>query len=802
MKISYNWLKEYIDIELSPEKTAEILTDIGLEVEGIEKFETVKGGLEQVVIGEVMELHPHPNADRLQLTKIDVGHSELLDIVCGAPNVAVGQKVVVALVGCTLYPDEKGFKIKKSKIRGEVSEGMLCAEDELGLGDSHAGIMVLDKSAKVGTAAAEYFQLENDTVFEIGLTPNRIDAASHFGVARDLAAFLSQDSEVKLIKPKGQALSTDLGNQEFEVQVLDPMACPRYSAITIKNLDVKPSPDWLQNRIKAIGLKPINNVVDVTNYIMHEMGQPLHAFDLDKIEGNKVIVKKVNEGTKFVTLDEEERKLSSDDLIICNEKEAMCIAGVFGGAKSGVTEKTTAIFLESAYFNPVSIRKTAKRHGLNTDASFRYERGADPNITLTALERAVYLLKEVANGEQSTPLFDYYPNPIDDYLVEFSYQNCDRLIGKEIDRKQIKRILTALDIKVLNETKAGLRLEVPVYRVDVKREVDVIEEVLRIYGYNNIPLPEQMKSSILTHPRKEATKIENTIADFLTSKGFNEIFNNSLTNPSFYPDEDGFVRMLNPLSKETEVMRKSMLYGGLDAIAYNQNRKRKNLKFYEFGKTYVKKESSFQETQRLALWISGNLHEESWFTKNQAVDFYNLKTYAIELLERLGIEKYKTKTVDTSFPFSLEMNILKGKAIIARIGSVSNKELKQFDIKEKVYYLEFNWSKLLDLIQTTAVQYKAVPKFPSVRRDLALLIDKDVQFSQIEELAMNTERKILKSINLFDVYEGKNLADDKKSYAVSFTFQDEQKTLTDKQIDKVMERLINAFKENISADLR
>jgi len=802
MKISYNWLKEYINLTVNPDQTAEILTDIGLEVEGIERFETVKGGLEGVVIGEINSVVPHPNADRLQLTKVDVGHSELLDIVCGAPNVAEGQKVVVALVGCTLYPDERGFKIKKSKIRGEVSEGMLCAEDELGLGESHDGIMVLDSSAKVGMPAADYFQLESDTVFEIGLTPNRIDAASHFGVARDLAAYFNQEEETKICRPKTINIAKAEKQLDIEVDVKNKEACPRYSGIVISNLEVKPSPDWLQNRLKAIGLKPINNVVDVTNYIMHEIGQPLHAFDYDKIEGKKVIVQTLSDKTKFTTLDEVERELSSEDLMICNENGGMCIAGVFGGTQSGVTEKTKSIFLESAYFNPVFVRKTAKRHGLNTDASFRYERGADPNITVFALERAVQLLKELAGGELSSKLIDIYPNPIEDFLVEFNYKNCERLIGFKIDNKRIKNIIQGLDIKILHESKEGLRLQVPSYRVDVQREVDLIEEVLRIYGYNRIPLPEQMKLSIQNQPKKEPSKIENIIANFLSSTGFNEAFNNSLTNPSLYEKQDDLVNMLNPLSKETEVMRKSMLYGGLEAIAYNQNRRRKDLKLYEFGKTYRKVEDGFEETKRLALWMSGDQQEESWQSATKAVDFYNLKAVSIQLLERLGISKYKAKTVKSTSPFSMEMDFLKGKKVIARLGKLSTKELQKFDVKEEVYFAEFNWSLVLDMLQAEAVQHKAVSKFPSVRRDLALLIDDGVQFSQIEEVAKSTERKLLKSMNLFDVYEGKNLAKGKKSYAVSFMFQDEQKTLTDKQIDKVMERLIDSLKKELNAELR
>src|SRR5690554_516951 len=802
MKISYNWLKDYLNFDLNIEKTSEILTDIGLEVEGVEQFETVKGSLNGVVIGEVKELQPHPDADRLQLTKIDVGQGELLDIVCGAPNVAKGQKVVVALVGCTLYPNEEGFKIKKSKIRGAVSEGMLCAEDELGLGESHDGIMVLESDAAVGMPAAEYFKLESDTVFEIGLTPNRIDAASHYGVARDLAAFLSQEQKVELKKGETLPLKVEGDKLNIEVSIEDEKACPRYSGITISNLTVAASPDWLQNRLKAIGLKPINNVVDVTNYVLHEIGQPLHAFDAAKIKGNKVIVKKIGVGTIFTTLDEVERKLSAEDLMICNAEDAMCIAGVFGGVSSGVTENTKSIFLESAYFDAVGVRKTAKRHGLNTDASFRYERGTDPNITIFALERAAYLLQKVAGGKISSELFDHYPKQVEDCVLELNYENCFRLVGQEIESNQIKQILESLEIKILDETESGLRLQVPAYRVDVNREVDVIEEVLRIYGYNRIELPEQMKMAMIPKAAKDSVKIENTIADYLSSNGFSEIFNNSLSNPSYYAEQDDLIKMLNPLSKETEVMRKSMVYGGLEAISYNINRKRKNLKFYEFGKTYRKADDRFDEKQQLAFWMTGEKTEESWQTPAQAVDFFELKSFVLNTLQRVGVANWKSKTTEAVFPFSSSLTLLKGKRVIGRIGKLSKSELQKFDIKEEVFYAELDWTLVLELIDVSAVEYKKVTKFPAIRRDLALLIDSHIQFQEIEALAKKTATKLLKSINLFDVYEGENLPEGKKSYAVSFTFQDEQKTLTDKQIDKVMERLIASLKENIAAELR
>ena len=802
MKISYNWLKDYLNIDLPTQEVSEILTDIGLEVEGVETFESVKGGLEGIVIGEIVDLEPHPNADRLRLTKVNVGHNEPLPIVCGAPNVAKGQKVVVALVGTTLYPDEKGFKIKKSKIRGEVSEGMLCAEDEIGLGGSHDGIMVLDESAKVGQDAASYFQLKSDTVFEIGLTPNRVDAASHYGVARDLAAYLKLNEELELQFPKVAKIQME-EKCPVEVIIKDSKNCPRYSGLVIENLKVTDSPEWLQNRLRAIGLSPINNVVDVTNYVMHELGQPLHAFDLAKVEGNQIQVKGLSTGTKFTTLDGVERELSDEDLMICNAKSGMCIAGVFGGEESGVSESTSAIFLESAYFNPVSIRKTAKRHGLNTDASFRFERGADPNMTVSALQRALLLLQEVAEGQLKGGLFDAYPEPIPDFLVELKYKNVDRLLGQQIGKKEIKAILQNLEIKILHESKEGLRLNVPAYRVDVQREVDLIEEILRIYGYNRIELPQQMRSAIITKPKRESHEIENLIADLLSSNGFAEIFNNSLTNPNYYGEANDLVNMVNPLSKETEVMRKSMLFGGLEAIAYNQNRKRKNLKLYEFGKTYLRvSNEKFVEQKQLAIWLTGDQLQENWQTKAESVNFYDLKASVEKVLSRLGIERFKGKVVETEENFASVYQLMKGKNILAKLTQLSPAVLKKFDIQEAVFYAELNWDFVLSQLLEGDIQYKAVSKFPKVRRDLALLIGKEVEFQAIQKIAKTTEQHLLQEVNLFDVYEGKNLAEGKKSYGVSFTFQDANKTLTDKQIDRMMERLIENLKKELGAELR
>ena len=802
MKISLNWLKEHINTELPVDEIAAILTDIGLEVEGISEIESIKGGLKGLVIGEVKKVMPHPNADRLQLTKVDVGHADLLDIVCGAPNVTEGQKVVVALLGAILYADEKGFEIKKSKIRGEVSEGMLCAEDEIGLGDSHDGIMVLDPKAKVGTPAAKYFEVTTDTVIEIGLTPNRIDAASHFGVARDLAAYLNLNEKVELKKPSIAKFKIQNTELPIAVDIHDLDACPRYSALTINNIKVKESPRWLQNYLKAIGLKPINNVVDATNYVLHDIGQPLHAFDANKISGKQVIVKKADKNQAFTTLDGIDRKLSSEDLMICNSSEPMCIAGVFGGEKSGVTAKTKAVFLESAYFNPVSIRKTAKRHGLNTDASFRYERGTDPNITIDALKQAAILIQKLAGGQVSSEIIDFYPKPIENHIVELNYDSIDRLIGQEIPKKTVKSILVNLEIKILNESKSSLRLGVPAYRVDVTREVDLIEEILRIYGYNRVKLPKFLRTNISPVPKISPTQIENKIATLLSSRGYAELFNNSLTNPSYYAKDENLVHMLNPLSKETAVMRASLLYGGLESIAYNQNRKRKSLKFYEFGKTYIKPaKEDYNETRGLAIWLTGDDQPESWQQDLEATDFFGLKETIESILIRLGIVKYKVQACD-DVRFTSAMELVRGKNQLVVFGELNHKELEKLGVKEAVFYAEFNWDLVLKYLGHQPIQYKSVIKFPTVRRDLALLLDQSVEYDQINRIAKETEKRILKETNLFDVYEGKKLAEGKKSYAVSFFFQDENKTLTDKHIDKVMERMITAFKKELNAELR
>lgn len=802
MKISYNWLKNYITTDLSIDEISTILTDIGLEVEGIETVESVKGGLKGLVVGEVASCEQHPNADKLKTTKVNIGADSLLDIVCGAPNVAKGQKVAVATVGTILYDEDKEFKIKKSKIRGEVSEGMLCAEDEIGLGESHDGIMVLDSNAEVGTPLASYFNLSSDTVFEIGLTPNRIDAASHYGVARDLAAYLNLKQATTLTRPSVDGFKVDNKNLEISVEVKDVDRCPRYSGVSISNVSVQASPDWLQNNLKAIGLKPINNVVDATNFVLHELGQPLHAFDAAEIVDNKVIIQTAQKGESFVTLDGVERKLNEEDLMICSTQSSMCIAGVFGGEKSGVTSSTQNVFLESAYFNPVSVRKTAKRQGLNTDASFRYERGADPEITVYALKRAALLIQELAGGDISSEIVDHYPQKIKHHSVELSFNRVNQLIGNELPKETVKAILTNLDICILKEEGDKLQVEVPSYRVDVQREVDLIEEILRIYGYNNIVLPDFMKSNLTPNPKIVPHKIENTVADFLSSVGYAEIFNNSLTNPSYYSEDAPLVSMVNPLSKETEVLRGSMLYGGLEAVVYNQKRKRKNIKFYEFGKTYQNLgDSKFEETKRLGLWLSGDRDEESWEIAKEEINYFQLKEKVETILHRIGLTKYKAvRKEDPRFSSCVEF--AKGKHSLVVFGEVSKMELKKLGGKENVFYAEFNWDSILKMLNAKDIQYKAVSKFPSVRRDLALLIDEKVSFEDIRSIARKVEQRLLKEVNLFDVYEGKNLASGKKSYGVSFTFQDEKQTLTDQTIDKVMEKMIASLTKEVGAELR
>lgn len=807
MKISYNWLKQFIKTDWTPEKTGELLTDLGLEIEGIETFQSIKGGLEGIVVGNVLTCEKHPNADKLKITTVDIGEKDPLQIVCGAPNVAIGQKVPVATIGTTLYTAEgEAWKIKKGKIRGEESHGMICAEDELGLGSSHEGIMVLDDALEPGTLASEVFEIENDHVFEIGLTPNRADAMSHYGVARDLKAGLIQhEINLELITPSVIAFHLDKRSLKVDVDVKDKDRAPRYCGVTLTGLKVEDSPQWLQNRLKAIGLSPINNIVDATNYVLHELGQPLHAFDATKIAGQKVEVKTLPSGTKFTTLDGIERELHEEDLMICDAEKPMCIAGVFGGIDSGVTNSTSSIFLESAYFDPISVRKTAKRHGLNTDASFRFERGIDPNITEYALKRCALLIMELAGGEISSDITDAYPNKIKDFEVRLSFDNAKKLIGEEIPRETIKQILTSLEIKVNNVTEAGLGLTVPAYRNDVQREADIIEEILRVYGYNNINTTEKLNASISYSSKTEDHKIQNVVGNQLAAQGFNEILANSLTSPEYvslseHLKEEHNVEMLNPLSNDLAVLRQSMLFSGLEAISHNINRRQSDLKLFEFGKTYHNY-SEREEYKHLTLFVTGNRNHESWYTPTQKSDFFYFKGIVISLLERLGITNAKASPIKSDV-ISEGLQLDFGKIQLVEFGLVSRKILKSFGIEQEVLYADFNWDNMLKVISAKAVKVTEIPKYPEVRRDFALLLDDSVKFEDIYTIAKQTEKKLLKDINLFDVYQGKNLPKGKKSYAVSFMLQDEHKTLTDKHIDKIMKQLQTSFETKLGAELR
>jgi phenylalanyl-tRNA synthetase beta chain len=819
MNISYSWLKQYLNINLPAEEVAKTLTSIGLEVGAVEEFQSVKGGLEGLVIGEVLTCVDHPNSDHLHLTTVDIGAEEPLKIVCGAPNVAAGQKVVVATIGTVLSNGDESFIIKRSKIRGEESFGMICAEDEIGLSEDHAGIIVLPADVKVGTLAKDYFKVENDTVIEVDITPNRIDAASHFGVARDLAAYYSlYQPEIKLQPYAVDAFAVQNNDLPIKVTVENTQACPRYSGLTISGITVKESPNWLKNYFKAVGIRCINNVVDATNFVLHAMGQPIHAFDADKIKGNHVIVKNLPEGTPFISLDGVERKLSAEDLMICDENGGMCIGGVFGGLESGVSETTTKIFLESAYFNPISIRKTARRHGLNTDASFRYERGCDPNNTIYILKFAALLIQHVAGGKVSSDIVDIYPEKIEPRKVDITYEKINNLIGKEIGKTTIKTILSALEMDILKETETGLQLSIPTYRVDVERDVDVIEDILRIYGYNNVFPGDSVKSSISYSSKPDSHKLQNLVSEQLTANGFNEILNNSLTKSAYYEGLETYkaencVKLLNPLSKDLSVMRQSLLFGGLESIAYNRNRKNQDLKFYEFGNCYYyntdnKKEGqpldAYSEDFRLGLWITGNKFAQTWVRVEEKSSIYELKGYVENILKRLGVV---TKTYIKE-NFSNEL-IAEGRRIatpaeqvLVSYGSVSKKVLAQFDINSEVFYAELNWNALLDTIHNNKVSYAEISKFPEVKRDLALLLDKNVEFYAIEKIAYESERKFLKSVSLFDVYEGKNLEAGKKSYAVNFILQDKEKTLTDKQIDAIMGKIQKNLEEKLGAKLR
>ena len=799
MKISNNWLKDYIKTDLSSEKIGAFLTDIGLEVEGIEKYESVKGSLEGIVVGKVLTCEQHPNADKLKITTVEVGSGKILNIVCGAPNVAAGQTVPVAVVGTKIY-DKKGsfFEIAKAKIRGEVSEGMICAEDELGLSDDHGGIMVLDEETyKIGEPFAKYFSLTNDEVYEIGLTPNRTDAMSHYGVARDLQAFLSNNGVKSEFEKISTAIVSTEGEHGFELEVEDSALCPRYIGAIIENVKIAPSPAWLQDRLKAIGLSPINNVVDITNYILHGLGQPLHAFDADKISGKKVKVGVNEAGTKFTTLDGIERTLNGSEIIIKDgNNQPMCIAGVFGGSESGVSEETKTIFLESAYFNPVAIRKAAKSHGLNTDASFRFERGVDPNNTRTAITQAIKLIEEITGGKKIGSLLEHYPNKIEDAKIIFRYSKLDQILGVKIHREKIKEILKSLEIKAVNDITDGLELAVPAYRADVTREIDVIEEILRIYGYNKVDAPQKISFTPVKLSFDDQDALENSWARTLQSNGFNEVMNNSLTSVK---DETNAVKLLNPLSKELTFMRKSLLEGLLENTIYNINRKNQDIKFFELGKIYHKKEK-YEERKQLAILISGRTYSENWLMPKSASDFYMLKAYVKVLFDKLSLETEEISLEDDRFGDALEI-ISKGNTI-ARLGKVSPKLLKEYDIDQDCFYAEIEIETVQKLRSKENFKFVDIPKFNKIRRDLALLVDKNVNYAELYKLAKKNPSKYLKNINLFDVYEGKNLPEGKKSYALSFELLNEEKTLEDKDITAVMDSLIKNFKKEFNAELR
>ncbi len=814
MKISYNWLKQYINVDLHPEKISDILTNIGLEVEGIESFQSVRGGLEGVVIGEVLTCAKHPNADKLTITSVNIGHAEPVQIVCGAPNVAAGQKVPVATVGATLYPTEEGFTIKKAKIRGELSQGMICAEDEMGLGTSHEGIMVLDAGAEPGTLAADYFHVESDTIFEIGLTPNRIDAASHLGVARDLAAYLNQQGSFALKRPSLEEFNIDNNDLHIPVEIEHEAGCKRYSGLTISGITVKESPGWLQIRLRSIGLTPVNNVVDITNYVLHEAGQPLHAFDAALITGNKVVIKTLPKGTPFVTLDEQERKLLSSDLMICNSEEGMCIAGVFGGINSGVSETTKNVFLESACFDPVYIRKSAKHHVLNTDASFRFERGSDPNMTVWALKRAAMLIKEIAGGSISSEVVDVYPTPVEDFKVKINFARVNRLIGNSIEPDTIQSILESLEITVLEQNNEGMKLLVPPYRVDVQREADIVEEILRIYGFNRVETGTGLKSTLSYSSKPDKEQVINKTSELLTSNGFYETKSNSLTRSSYYDREDrpdpNAVRLFNPLSQDLALMRQNLLFGGLEAIAYNINRKNADLKLYEFGNCYYQDPDvrgelleGFDEQLHMGIFLSGKSQPGNWVQASGGSSFYVLKNYVETVLAKLGIDPYTLDLKGNENP-----NYEDGQAYsfrnlpIVEYGSVSPVILREFDVKQPVFAAEFNWDNVLNTLSDHLILFKSLPRFQVVTRDFSLMLNRNVTFESLRTLAYKTEKKLLKKVSLFDVYEGDKIEKGKKSYALTFTLLDEGKTLTDKQIDRVMMNLARAFERELGAIIR
>ena len=820
MNISYKWLKEYVDFDLTPQEVCDALTSEGLEVDALEEVQSIRGGLKGLYVGKVLTCEAHPNSDHLHVTTVDLGKGDPQQIVCGAPNVAAGQKVIVADLGCVLYDGDNEFQIKKSKLRGVESLGMICAEDEIGVGTSHDGIIVLPEDAPVGQPAAEYYNLESDWLIEVDITANRADALSHWGVARDLYAWLVQNGyKTSLHRPSDEAFAVDNHDLPIDVVIENTEACKRYACVSITDCEVKESPDWLKNKLNAIGLRPINNIVDITNYVMMAYGQPLHCFDADMVTGHKIVVKTMPEGTPFVTLDGEEHKLSDRDLAICNAEEPMCIAGVFGGKGSGTYETTRNVVLESAYFHPTWIRKSARRHGLSTDSSFRFERGIDPNGTIYALKQAALLCKELAGGKVSMEIKDIYPEPLPNFNVDLKYDYVQQLIGKEIPHDTIKSIVTSLEMVIKAENAEGLQLEVPAYRVDVQRPCDVVEDILRVYGYNNVEMPEQLKSSLVIKGEEDQKhKLENLVGEQLVGAGFNEILNNSLTKAAYYEDlncypKDRLVGIVNPLSSDLNVMRQSILFGGLESIAHNANRKNPNLKFFEFGNTYQhfnekadaeNPMKAYSEESHLGLWVTGKRVEGSWAHPDEQSSFYELKAYVINVLNRIGLPMGAVvfkESENNIFSKGITVENRGGKVLV-EMGVVARNLQKKFDIDNEVYFADLYWNQLTKAVRKQKVGFKEISKYPAVSRDLALLLDKSVEFASVEQIAYNAERKLLKKVELFDVYEGKNLPEGKKSYAVNFILQDEQKTLNDKAIDAVMQKIIQNLKKQLNAELR
>ena len=815
MNISYKWLKEYVDFDLTAQQVCDALTSTGLEVDALEEVQSIKGGLKGLYVGKVLTCEAHPNSDHLHVTTVDLGKGEPSQIVCGAPNVAAGQKVIVADLGCVLYDGDQEFVIKKSKLRGVESNGMICAEDEIGVGTSHDGIIVLPEDAVVGTPAAEYYHLESDWLIEVDITANRADALSHWGVARDLYAWLKQNGyETSLHRPDCEKFKVDNHDLPIEVTIENQEACKRYACVSVTGCEVKESPEWLKNKLTTIGLRPINNIVDITNYVMMAYGQPLHTFDADMVKGHKIVVKTMPEGTPFQTLDGEEHKLSDRDLAICNAEDAMCIAGVFGGKGSGTYETTKNVVLESAYFHPTWIRKSARRHGLSTDASFRFERGIDPNGTIYALKQAAILCQELAGGKVSMEICDVYPEKMENAVVDLSYEYVHNLVGKTIPTETIKSICETLEMKVLSETAEGLKLEIPAYRVDVQRPCDVVEDILRIYGYNNVEIPTQLKGSlVIKGDEDQKHKLANLVSEQLVGEGFNEILNNSLTKAAYYGESDTLVRIMNPLSSDLNVMRQALLYGGLESIQHNVNRKRQNLRFFEFGNVYTfspeKKNDedpmqAYKEQYHCGLWLTGKRVEGSWAHQNEDSTFYELSAYVENILRRIGVKPgmmVRKKSENPIFSAGLAIENRGGKLLI-EMGIINKKLQKQFGLDNAVYYAELNWTALMKVIKKNEVLYTEISKFPAVSRDLALLVDNSVEFAQIEQIARATEKKLLKKVELFDVYEGDKLPAGKKSYAVNFILQDEEKTMGDKQIDAIMQKLIANIKKQLNAELR